>query len=425
MKKWWSMALVAGLLGASSLQATNGLSPIGYGVKSKGMAGVGVALPLDSFVIAVNPAGIVDLGNRIDVELSYTFQRAKYSGSSTATIPNPIVNSKSTEGLWWPGVGAVARINRCMSLGIAAYNLGASDTKWNPSLLLLGNPPATNFLNTHTQMLLYYTAISPSFAWRFCRNQSFGVAVNVIVGNVIVRGVSLQAANSILPGFVTDNGVDTSVGGTIRIGWLGDFFCDTLRVGFSLSSRGYMSRFSKYAGLFGNYGSFNWPWSGELGFAWFFCPCWVLSLEYRYIDWKSNQGMYFSEFANQQGRGGAIQGIWDGPGFGWNNQSVAKLGLAWTPFRCLTLRAGYNWCSNPIPASELLFAPLLPMTIRNHVTAGATFASCLGEISAYYLHGFALTRRNFGQVRFNDGGANTVHVSNKQNEVGVAWGYCF
>lgn len=118
-----------------------------------------------------------------------------------------------------------------------------------------------------------------------------------------------------------------------------------------------------------------------------------------------------------------LRGLWNGHGLGWNNQSILKAGIAWTPWRCLTLRAGYNWCTKPIPPSEMLLAPMIPEIIQTHVTAGVTYRGCLGEWSCFYTHGFYSTLGSRGNP--SDFDTATIHVSNKQNEVGLAWGYHF
>jgi long-chain fatty acid transport protein len=51
--------------------ATNGYFAYGFGTTAKGMAGVATALPQDSLVSATNPAGMVFLGDRLDVGLSF------------------------------------------------------------------------------------------------------------------------------------------------------------------------------------------------------------------------------------------------------------------------------------------------------------------------------------------------------------------
>lgn len=55
--------------------ATNGYLAHGYGIKSKGMAGTGVALPQDTLIGATNPAGIAFVGNRVDLGVPYLSPR--------------------------------------------------------------------------------------------------------------------------------------------------------------------------------------------------------------------------------------------------------------------------------------------------------------------------------------------------------------
>ena len=51
-----SSTLLLGLLAPTLAQATNGYFSHGYGIKSQGMAGVGIALPQDGLAAASNPA---------------------------------------------------------------------------------------------------------------------------------------------------------------------------------------------------------------------------------------------------------------------------------------------------------------------------------------------------------------------------------
>ena len=46
--------------------ATDGYFAHGYGVKSQGMGGVGIALPQDALAAATNPAGMGLIGDSID-----------------------------------------------------------------------------------------------------------------------------------------------------------------------------------------------------------------------------------------------------------------------------------------------------------------------------------------------------------------------
>ena len=72
MKKILLTAAAFGLMVgyAVTAHATNGYFSHGYSIKSKGMAGAGVAAPMDAMVPASNPAGLTEVGNRLDLGLS-------------------------------------------------------------------------------------------------------------------------------------------------------------------------------------------------------------------------------------------------------------------------------------------------------------------------------------------------------------------
>ena len=55
---------------AAPVFATNGYFAHGYGTKNKALAGAGVALPQDAMIAATNPAGMVWVGERLDVGLA-------------------------------------------------------------------------------------------------------------------------------------------------------------------------------------------------------------------------------------------------------------------------------------------------------------------------------------------------------------------
>ena len=67
-KNLWLCTLIMALsLSSLAANATNGYFAHGYGARSKAMAGTGVAFSQDSLAGALNPAGLVYVGNRVDV----------------------------------------------------------------------------------------------------------------------------------------------------------------------------------------------------------------------------------------------------------------------------------------------------------------------------------------------------------------------
>ena len=66
-----TVAVISGLAAASTVSATTGYFALGYGAKAMGLAGAVVSNPQDSATIAVNPAGITAIGERVDVGLRF------------------------------------------------------------------------------------------------------------------------------------------------------------------------------------------------------------------------------------------------------------------------------------------------------------------------------------------------------------------
>jgi long-chain fatty acid transport protein len=63
----------------------------------------------------------------------------------------------------------------------------------------------------------------------------------------------------------------------------------------------------------------------------------------------------------------------NGPGFGWEDITVYKLGYQWDSSPTWTWRVGASMGDNPIPSSEVLFNILAPGVMETHITGGFTY----------------------------------------------------
>ncbi len=95
-----ALGLTIGFVATAS--ATNGYFSHGYSIKTKGMAGAGVAAPMDAMVPATNPAGLTEVGNRLDLGLSifnpnreYTVDRGPLAGPPFFELAGGTVESDS------------------------------------------------------------------------------------------------------------------------------------------------------------------------------------------------------------------------------------------------------------------------------------------------------------------------------------------
>jgi long-chain fatty acid transport protein len=112
-----------------------------------------------------------------------------------------------------------------------------------------------------------------------------------------------------------------------------------------------------------------------------------------------------------------------GPGFGWDDMEIYKLGANFQVSKDLVIRAGWNHGSQPIPASETLFNVIAPAVVEDHLTLGFTMNMQGGaELSGYYMHAFEETVNGTGGAGF---GAGNADISMSQNAFGITYGKKF
>ena len=62
----------------------------------------------------------------------------------------------------------------------------------------------------------------------------------------------------------------------------------------------------------------------------------------------------------------------NGPGFGWQNMTIYKLGYQWATGPDWTWRVGYSHAKQPIPSDQVLFNILAPGVVEDTLTFGFT-----------------------------------------------------
>ena len=123
-------------------------------------------------------------------------------------------------------------------------------------------------------------------------------------------------------------------------------------------------------------------------------------------------------------------GAANGPGFGWKDIDVFKLGVSWRMNDAWTLRAGYNRGGNPIRSEDVTFNILAPGVIEDHYTLGFTYAmSKNSELSGSLMiaprqtvSGPSLFDKAFGAPA---GSFGTEQISMRQRSLGLAWSWKF
>lgn len=411
---------VATLLTAHSAGATDGYFAHGYGVKSQGMGGVGVALPQDALAAATNPAGMGLIGNRTDFGITWfrPQRETEIVGNAFPGVDGKYV-ANGTENFLIPEFGYNRDITAEFSLGVSVYGNGGMNTDYNRAIALLGTSKAG--------IDMAQLFIAPTIAWKVTPNHTIGASLNLAYQRFEARGLENFTAFSVAPNNVTNKGHDSSTGLGFRLGWIGKMN-DVVTLGATYQAKTRMSRFNKYRGLFAEGGDFDIPENYAIGMAINASPALTLAADVERINYSDVDSVGNASLSHLFA--GHLLGSANGPGFGWRDVTVVKLGASYAYSPQLTLRAGYNHSSQPIRRTETLFNVLAPGVVQDHITLGATYIlPNQSELSFAYMHAFEQKVRGeqsipagFPPAGFGGGNAN---LKMHQDSLGVAYGWRF
>lgn len=459
-KKAIAVAAAVGITFPMFAFATNGYFLEGFGAKSRGMGGVGVAYGTDALAAAANPASMVDVemnAMRIDVggEFFNPPRAIRHDSNDLG-----VTEEKSGSNLFLiPSMGGVHRFNRKITVGMAVIGAGFN-TRFNQAVP--GKPNCVNgdtssgtgsyFYNFNCNadsktvgMQLMQMQMLPSVAYRLNKQHTLGASLAVAVQQFRAYGFgafeSLGFAGS--NNHVSGEGNAWSYGGGLRVGWLSSFYKNKFKVGLNYASRVYMSSFQKYENLFAEHGDFDIPQHAAVGIAYKIDPKLTVAADVQYIDYSSvkaisNKGPNVIDITDLNpacpGDDGldptnCLLGGDKGMGMGWKSMTVYKLGLNYDYNDAWSFRGGVNYGKAPIPKDQVLFNLVAPATTEKHLGLGASYRPAPNiEWSFNYTHGFKNTikgptafppSQNGGQSVIGDNAAISMYI----NTLGVSFAY--
>ncbi len=410
-------------LAQSAAWATNGYFLPGAGFRSQGMGGVGIAYGRDSLSIAANPANVTKTGMRADMGFG-VFNPERYAAvgeSSGVKRPsgNPAVASFGFDSgsesentlVLMPEMGMTMPLTEQLSMGVAFVANGGMNTTYPVNLFSYNafNPDVPGS-DAKLGVDLMQLLVPVTVGYKLNEDHAFGAAIQFAVTRFRAYGLeafgyfdqNLSFPISADVDHLTGNGYDYSYGAGVKLGWQGEFLDDKLTLGLSYTSRTYMTNFDKYRGLFAEQGDFDIPENYGLGITVrpmknLIVSADILRIMYADIASVGNPGPSTSNTpynATNQVNGvisipnpvfetGNDQGM----GFGWNNQTVYKLGVQYGVNNRWLVRAGYNYGKSPIDNDQLTFNVLAPGLVEHHYSAGFTYRhSDELEITGMYMY---------------------------------------
>ena len=371
-----AIALAAALLPLAA-NATNGYFSHGYGAQGEGQAGVSIAWAQDSLAAASNPAGTADVGNRVDVGADWFSPRRSAEIVGNAFGADATYNGDGKKNFFLPALGYTHQLSDSLAAGVALYGNGGLNTTYHDNPY--GRFGATGTAGVNLEQLF----VTPSIAWKPAAGQSVGAGLNVAYQRFSAEGIGLFSGFSASPGNVSDQGPDSSVGVGLRLGWSGAL-APGLTAGASWASRIH-GQFKDYRGLFAGGGRFDVPENYGVGVAWRPDADWTVGADVQRI-------LYSRVAAVGDPIAPLLQGVplgaAGGPGFGWRDVTVFKLGASTRVSPALVLRAGISHARQPVPSGETFFNILAPGVVQDHLTAGATWTQSGGnEWSGFAAYG--------------------------------------
>lgn len=363
--------------------ATNGLNLIGYGAKSDGIGGADIAVSDDFSSMNINPAGLSRIRLR-EAGLSISYLKPSLDhGGFGVTI------SGEDDPILLPDFGTAYRLKDSpVIIGIGLFTQGGVSTDFKDIPTPFGNTDRTSSFIRHTK-------ITPSIAYQVSDRTSFGIAANISYLDTALR-LFPNTSNSFFSGFETDDrcsdplGLGTpgscawGVGYGARVGLLyavnevvtiGATYNSPIRfdlsdgdITFNLPVLGDVSYDAEIKGI-------EWPQEAGLGISVTPVKRLIVSFDIVWINWNGALNTVTINATNPDNQS-APANITVPLEFDWRDQYVFAIGVQYMPANDLTLRGGYNFGRNPVPAETL--SPLAPLIVEQHYTAGAEYALTKG-----------------------------------------------
>ena len=411
-----TMLVVGGAAGPAL--AANGLVAPGNGSVQMGMAGAGTAMAADAAATLRNPAAGAWLDSGMVADLAVAVPDGSYRATD--------VGEASAFGLFGLKPGRNTSISGVFPLPVFAYNHRYSDrvafgigvtaaglqamSRGGSAVLARGLPtfearckgdfgggaawPGTvdvqGFCGNGEAALgveLAQLLVSTHWAYRVTPGLSFGIAPIAAAQSLAMHGVGAFASFSNTPDAVTDNGASYAWGGGWRAGLLWEL-TEGIGLGAAYQSRLRQTRFDDYRGALVG-GRVDFAPSLNVGLQVHVRPGHRVLFDVEriaYGDVKAlHQGIELQRFTDgcfvprlltrsleQPPAYDACLGGSSGPGFGWDDVTIYKLGYEGRSGR-LSWRAGYSVGGNPATRATVLANTFAPALTDQHATVGLSW----------------------------------------------------
>lgn len=341
-KKLITLSAMAALSMPLSVMATNGILPVGNGMAAQGVGGAGIANGVETMSAVDNPALASQVSNQWAVGASL------FNPNRSANLGAGYVDSDKSY-FFIPQGGWLTNINEKMDWGILAYAMGGMNTEYPANTFGPGSPI--------TGMNLEGVIVAPTLSFRLNNNSSIGAS--------LLYGYEAMETKGPGAGGLPDNRSDSASGFGFKLGYAIDLG-DT-NMGITYQTEVAMSEMDKhcaYMFVFATDCALNLPAMYGVGITQVVGEKMKLVADIQQVQW-------------------AGVAVYDEI-FGWENQTIIKLGVEYMASADTTYRFGFNHGNSPIPDEKVENNALAPAVTESHLTFGmSNMLSTGSEVTSY------------------------------------------
>ncbi len=371
MRKIAALFVVTCLAFAPPAFATNGMRMIGFGPVQDSMGGVGVGATLDAASVLSNPAGIADLGQRLEVGFSYFKPTVSYDATGAMPGYGLVANDGATidsdrGGSPIPAIAYVRPVTDALSVGVGVFGVAGMGVDYKSNLY--SSPTLTSYLQGR---------VTPGVAYKLMEGLSVGVTANIMMAQMKYDVATAPGFGQAVHDTASSLGIGATVGvkySPLKIVTLGaayetkssfqDFSFDVPGGRVQQNPDGSTTTFGAGTDKL----TFDQPQSFTVGVSVTPTEMLLLAADVQWINWSDTMGENLPKYTNDTTVTGARPF-----NMNWSDQTVIKLGAQLTPMKGLDLRAGYNYGKMPLDKDRAFENMAFPAVVEHHITAGAGY----------------------------------------------------
>lgn len=359
------VALAVALVSTGNAYAGNATRMLGFSARDSAMGGATTASSEDTSCLVKNPAGLVRIGNRADVEYMNILPHDVSMRTEGQVVPPALISLSNRSKIQKSTVDYIPAGNAGISyripgtdkhpvaVGCGIFTMSGVAADFPSARLNMMTTGAAGANNVYDRMIrIMSMRIAPGIAVALTDKLSLGAT-----GNLGIQGLKTDLARADNYQETSGSGQwDFTPGGGFTIGALYKFN-EMLNLGASYESQGWFGYHDKYKDIPLHY--VDEPPVISVGLALKPVKQFEFTYDMRYINWTNLKIT----------RNGPASG-----GFGWGDQWVFAIGGEYTTFKDkLKLRLGYNYGKSPIQAHVVFANAILPVIMEHHLTTGFSY----------------------------------------------------